>query len=195
MKIQLRSIVVSTLIAFSASACTSKLVLETDQTSGLPLPSAVPYVEFYAQDKHSKGAPCSATLGLRHLSLPGETKIFVNVEPETFAKTGLVVKYSERGTVSEVAFNTEPSSDGIEAATGAATSLLPFLGLLPAVRAPAPAVAVAPANLELREDAADNRVACDAGEVPLRLIPLATYLDAVQLTTIVAELRNYIKTL
>jgi hypothetical protein len=193
MNIQPRNFGITMLIALSATGCTSKLVLSDKVASGLPLPTAVSYVEFYAQDKHSKGVPCNATLGLRHLSLPGETKLFVNVEPETFAKTGLVVKYSERGIVSEVAFNTEPSSDGIEAATGAATSLLPFLGLLPAVRAPAPAVA--PANLELREDAADTRVACDAGEVPLRLIPLATYLDAVQLRTIVAELRDYIKTL
>lgn len=191
MKSPLPTVVASALIAISSSACTSKLVLGTNQTSGLPLPTVVSYVEFYAQDKHSKGLPCSATLGLRHLSLPGETTVYVNVKPETFAKTGLVVKYSERGIVSEIAFNTEPSSDGIEAATGAASSLLPFLGLLPAVRTPAPAVA--PANLELAEDTRDTRVACDAGEVPLRLIPLTTYLDAAQLKSIADDLRARIR--
>lgn len=187
MNLSIKTLAFSTLIGLGCAACSSKLVIKNDATSGIPFPTAVAYVEFFAKDKHSKGGKCDAVLSLRHLSLPGDTKTYVNIEADTFAKAGLVVKYSERGLVSELAFNTEPSADAIEAATGAATALLPFLGVLPATRTVAPP---APAGAAAVPADAAPEVACDAGDVPLRLIPLATYLDAAALEAIVTELRN-----
>lgn len=170
---------------FGCAGCASTLNVSTVVTDGLPLPEAVPYVEFLAKDTHSKGGKCAPVLEARHIALPGKP-VYVNVGGGTFAKAGLVVKYSDRGMVTEVSFNSELSADAIAAATGAATALLPFVGILPGTRASAAAAApMAP----MGEAGTTQRIACDSGAVPLRLVPLSDYLEPSKLEALVSQLR------
>lgn len=175
----IRTILLS--LALTCTGCASTLVV-SGNIDGLPLPTAAPFVELFARNTFSKGGPCSPTLSFRHITIAGHTDRYVNVKSAAFAKTGLSVKYNEKGLVSEVSFNTEPSPDAIKAATDAASTILPFLGILSKTEAEDPS----------KVNALDTGAfpACDAGEVPLRLIPQADYLDSQKLQAIVEKALN-----
>lgn len=164
--------------ALFGSACSSKLVVRDDGKAlpGLPVRSEAPYVEIYALHAHSKGAVCAPALKYRHVYLPEDRIYYLDVEPKPFAKSALTVKYTERGTVNEVAFNTEPSADAVEATTTMASTLLPFLGVAKVGASEQSLGAAKSGGSASKErglvpDQTTTRLACDTGELPLALWP------------------------
>lgn len=101
--------------------------------AGLPLPVAKPYIEFYAHTSYSKGGACTKVVKYRHIILPDtQEQRYVTVLARPFAESSLTVKYNDRGVVSEVTYGSTPSADMAGAATTAASTLLPYLGIVAA---------------------------------------------------------------
>ena len=128
-------------------------------------------------------------------SSSGGNERYVNVEARAFSENSLTVKYNERGVVSDVAYGTKPSADMAGAATTAAATLLPFLGVIAAqgdsgstagdtTETTAKVVSMIKQMDGLDESLKADLIAtavvppaCDAGEVLLRIEPRTLELN------------------
>ena len=168
--------IISALFIISAvcvTGCASKLEVygaNGTKLPGLPIRGTELYVKTVTHDKLKDGGECARTTASEVVTIPTGDVYYVNLAAGELSKSALSLKLTATGTVSEVSVNSEPSSDAIKAATTAATSLLPSLGVLPATAGKASApVGATGGTAPLK--------ACDSGEESVHLIKFSDFVS------------------
>lgn len=138
-----------------SSGCASHLEI-TENKSGLAV--VVPGVPFHAPELYvregtfktaAKGGACNPTPFLETEVLPLGPMYYANVKPAEFAKTGFSIKFNDKGTVSEITLNTEPSAgDALKSAGDLITAVSPLLGVAAAAPALGPACDTGPVGIK-----------------------------------------------
>lgn len=149
------------------SACASKVTVKNSlsENDGIPFQSGVLYVKCGTYTTHTKLKQCKASPFVKQEVLPTGQTYFINVDAAQIAKTGFTVKLNDRGLLSEVTLNTEPSTALVESVTKALTELLPFAGVVPDL--PAPEITPGP---EVAPEETVDGPACNAGESQVKFV-------------------------
>jgi hypothetical protein len=148
----MRDVLATVVGAIVLSGCASSLEIKDQSKTlvpGVPFRTAQVYIKSGLYEKHTKGLACDPSSFVEEVSLPTGALYYANVKPAQFAKTGFALKVNDKGGLSEITLNTEPSA--VEAAKNVADlvgAVLPVLG-------------VAPAGV-----AGGTNVACDTGPRP-----------------------------
>jgi hypothetical protein len=135
----MREFHISILLCASAiilTGCASSLTVKDANNNALPgIPIRTPSA-FVVSGKllaHSTNVACQPTNFRRLQAISDGPVAFLNVKSSWFSKAGLTVKMGDNGAT-EIAFNTEPIADALRAATSAATTAAPYLGIFPVDR-------------------------------------------------------------
>lgn len=143
-------------VAALLGGCASDLEIFADPSGASPVagvPFHVPelYVREGVYTKASKGGDCDKAPFVETEALPLGPLYYASVKPAQFAKTGFAMKFNDKGTLSEVTLNTEPSSvDALKNAGELVKAVTPLLGVTVAGPAPStlPACDTGPANVK-----------------------------------------------
>jgi hypothetical protein len=119
--------------ALFLSGCASSLTIfdaQSEKIKGVPFRASQVYVKSGTYLKHTKFPTCLPSQFSEEVSLPTGVQYYANVNPAQFAKTGFSMKLTDKGALSEISLNTEPSSgDLVKNVAEAAKTVLPLLGL------------------------------------------------------------------
>jgi hypothetical protein len=121
---------------FALSGCAGSLSVSGQNGAvlpGIPIPQSEVYVKTGFFTQIPTGARCEPQRFTEEVSLAVGAPVYINVKPAPFGKTSFSFKAGQTSGLSEFSFNTEQNADAIKAATSAAETLLPFLGILPRV--------------------------------------------------------------
>jgi hypothetical protein len=146
---------------FALASCTGRIVVKEDANAGLPFHQNMVVREYFVLAKHTTAPECAPVRDYRYTSIPSGEVRYLNVEGDAFASISLNVKYTDTGTLQEVSFNSEPSSEAITAVSEALVDLLPFVGALPSERK-------AVETADARTGVGATRLPCNTGRVDER---------------------------
>lgn len=152
-----RASICGLIAAASLAGCASNLEVFADRqgvatrVAGIPFHTPELYVREGVYKQSAKGGNCDPTPFIETEALALGPLYYANVDPAQFAKTGFVMKFNDKGTVSEVTLNTEPSSmEALKSASELVKAVTPLIG-----------VSAAP-------PLAGNLPACDAGPTQVK---------------------------
>jgi hypothetical protein len=128
----------SCLLIISAAAllagCASDLEIFADKDGlmpGVPFHTPELYVRHGVYTKASKGGACDQKTPFVEVeALPLGPLYYASIKPAQFAKTGFVMKFNDKGSLSEITLNTEPSSgEALKSAGELIKAVTPILGV------------------------------------------------------------------
>lgn len=127
---------VGLMCAIATAGCASHLDIselrdgQVVPVAGVPFHAPELYVREGVYKKLAKGGACSPTSFVETETLPLGPLYYASVRPAQFAKTGFSIKFNDKGAVSEIALNTEPSAgDALKNAGDFVTAVSPLLGV------------------------------------------------------------------
>lgn len=177
----------SLLLTFALGACSSRLVVQErfqedaecskDRTApctgyrltaGIPVYQQRPAIEYFVLKAHSKLEQCRPVVRARRTLAAVGNPQYLSIDSMPFATASLTVKYTASGAVEQIAFNTEPSGEAVDAATSALSTLLPFVGITSDDQ-PAP---LESASQDQEAEESRELPICDSGEISVEVVPV-----------------------